>query len=258
MRLPRALSVLLALSPLALPAGSRAMTIIVPTIDLSPLEAHGSDDANPCLAAASATEHGKALPQDLLGAIGRVESGRWDPVAHRVVPWPWTVNAQGAGRMFASAQQAVAYVTSLQARGVRSIDVGCFQVNLLYHPAAFASLDQAFDPGANAAYAADFLGRLHSRSGSWEQAVGDYHSQSPSLGEPYRRRVLLSLAGWELQAAPMSTSEPRPRRRELARHDRFTILSLASTRAIVVLGPGSTQPTAYLMPQSHMPRVFRP
>ena len=140
MRLPRALSALLALSPLALPAGSRAMTIIVPTIDLSPPEAHGSDDANPCLAAASATEHGKALPQDLLGAIGRVESGRWDPVVHSVVPWPWTVNAQGAGRMFASAQQAVAYVTSLQARGVRSIDVGCFQVNLLYHPAGVRSL----------------------------------------------------------------------------------------------------------------------
>ena len=43
-------------------------------------------------------------------------------------------------------QQAVAAVQALQARGVRSIDVGCLQVNLMYHPIAFASLDDAFDP----------------------------------------------------------------------------------------------------------------
>ena len=257
MRLLSALPILLALSPLALPARAQAMTIIVPTVDLPSAETHGSDDANSCLAAASATERGKALPQALLGAIGRVESGRWDPVAHGVAPWPWTVNAQGAGRMFASAQQAIAYVMSLQAHGVRSIDVGCFQVNLLYHPAAFLSLDQAFDPGANAAYAADFLSRLHSRSGSWEQAVGDYHSQSPSRGEPYRRRVLLSLEGRYSPAASMSDYEPRQSRLEPKTHDAVTILSSASTRAVAVLGPESPQPIQ-LMPRSHMPRIFRP
>ena len=249
-------AILLALL-LALPARTRAMTIIVPTVDLMPLEAPALDAAGACLAAASATEHDNALPPDLLGAIGRIESGRWNPAAHSVVPWPWTVNAEGGGHMFASAQQAVAYVASLQARGVRSIDVGCFQVNLLYHPAAFASLDQAFDPGANAAYAADFLGRLYRRSGSWEQAVGDYHSQSPLRGDPYRRRVLLSLAGQDgLPPAAASPSELRQSHRPAPR-DPYTILASANARAVIVLGPDLDR-SALLLRKSNMPRIFRP
>lgn len=251
--------VLLALLLLGIPVRLRAMTIIVPTADMLPFTVHETGDPTSCLSAASATERDKALPPNLLGAIGRVESGRWNPVAQGVVPWPWTVNAEGAGHMFASAQQAVAYVTSLHARGVRSIDVGCFQVNLLYHPAAFDSLDQAFDPGANAAYAADFLGRLYRRSGSWQQAVGDYHSQLPLEGELYRRRVLLSLTGQDgaQAASSMPASNPWQSRLQAAPRDPVTILVSASARAITVTGPESPQP-ANLMPKSHMPRIFRP
>ena len=46
-------------------------------------------------------------------------------------------------------------MNSYRAQGARSIDVGCMQVNLLHHADAFASLEQAFDPVANARYAAD-------------------------------------------------------------------------------------------------------
>ena len=35
-------------------------------------------------------------------------------------------------------------------RGVRQVDVGCMQINLQSHPHAFASLEDAFDPGSNA------------------------------------------------------------------------------------------------------------
>ncbi len=250
-------SVLLALWLLGLAVCAQAMTIIVPTVELSPPGAHGPGEVSACLAAAAASERDKALPPDLLGAIGRVESGRWDPAARGVVPWPWTVNADGAGRTFASAEQAVAYVTSLQARGVRSIDVGCFQVNLLYHPNAFASLDEAFDPGANAGYAADFLGRLHRRSGSWEQAVGDYHSQSPLQGEPYRRRVLLSLAGQDGPSAAILSRPDLRRRVAFAPQDQVTILASASVRAIGVLGPDTPMPSR-VMQRGHMPRLFYP
>ena len=74
--------------------------------------------------------------------------------------------------------------------GFRSIDVGCLQVNLMYHPAAFSSLEQAFDPVANARYAARFLDALYDRSQDWIKAVADYHSQTPALGAAYRNRVL--------------------------------------------------------------------
>ena len=60
-------------------------------------------------------------------------------------------------------RQAIAAVKALQARGVRSIDVGCMQINLSYHPHAFRDLDQAFDPHANAAYAERFLTQLYRR-----------------------------------------------------------------------------------------------
>jgi hypothetical protein len=85
-------------------------------------------------------------------------------------------------------------VQALQARGVRSIDVGCLQVNLLYHPDAFATLDDAFDPGHNANYAVRFLNALYAGSHDWKQAIGDYHSETPQLGEAYR---VLVLARWE-------------------------------------------------------------
>ena len=40
-------------------------------------------------------------------------------------------NHAGEGRYFASAQEAIAWVATQQALGNRSIDVGCFQVNLI-------------------------------------------------------------------------------------------------------------------------------
>jgi hypothetical protein len=109
--------------------------------------------------------------------------------------WPWTINANGAGRLFESRPEALAETRALQRRGVTSIDVGCFQINLLQHSGAFASLEEAFDPTANAAYAARFLLSLRARTGSWENAIAAYHSATPRLGSAYRDNVLASLTG---------------------------------------------------------------
>jgi hypothetical protein len=87
----------------------------------------------------------------------------------------------------------------LQAQGVRSIDVGCMQINLLHHPDAFASLDEAFDPAANAAYAVRFLKALYNQSRDWPTAVATYHSNTPDIAADYQRRVL---AVWQGGAAP--------------------------------------------------------
>ena len=64
------------------------------------------------------------------------------------------------------------------------------QVNLRYHPNAFASLEDAFDPLTNVGYAANFLSRLRDRIGDWPKAIGSYHSQSPALNRPYFARVI--------------------------------------------------------------------
>ena len=142
-----------------------------------------------CRAAIVAAERAGALPPQLLAAIGRVESGRRDPVSGVMTPWPWTINAEGEGSFYDTKAQAIAATRALQARGVRSIDVGCMQVNLMHHPNAFASLDQAFDPTANAAYAARFLTELHAQTNDWSRAAALYHSATPDLAAAYQAKV---------------------------------------------------------------------
>jgi Transglycosylase SLT domain len=158
-----------------------------------------------CDSAITTAEYSSRLPPHLLQAIAQVESGRPDSSSGRLQPWPWTINAEGEGAFFASKAQAIAAVRTLQARGVRSIDVGCMQVNLMFHPAAFASLENAFDPHANALYAAHFLNALHGSSRDWSGAIGAYHSQTQALGADYRQRVLAlwqdPSANWHLGLA---------------------------------------------------------
>ena len=148
-----------------------------------------------CGDAIQAAQERHAVPAGLLYAIGQVESGRPDPVTHRLVPWPWTVQAQNQSYYFASKAEAVAWVQAAQARNILSIDVGCMQVNLMYHPAAFQNLDEAFDPGANADYAARFLVSLHAGTGDWQKAAGLYHSESLALAIPYAQKVEEALTG---------------------------------------------------------------
>ena len=147
------------------------------------------------------------LPNGLLRAIGRVESGRRDTATGSFVPWPWTINANGQGRFFADAAAAAQAVRDLRAGGTTSIDVGCFQVNLYHHPQAFQSLEEAFNPATNAAYAAAYLVGLKQKFGAWDPAVAAYHSADPERGEPYRQRVF---AAWNQRAAPApAPAEPQ-------------------------------------------------
>ncbi len=147
------------------------------------------DDWRLCRAQSADIARDSALPRHLLEAIGAVESGRWHPGEKAVAAWPWTVTAEGEGKFLPSRAAAIAHVEALRARGVRNIDVGCMQINLRYHPEAFASLEQAFDPALNLRYAASFLGELRARYGSWTAAIGRYHSSTPRLSGPYRVKV---------------------------------------------------------------------
>ena len=118
------------------------------------------------------------------------ETGRWDAVDRVNLAWPWTVTAEGKGRYFDTKAAAVAEVRALKARRIRNIDVGCMQINLFYHPDAFADLEAALDPASNVAYAASYLKNLRLSQGSWTRAAGAYHSQNPTLGSAYRARVM--------------------------------------------------------------------
>lgn len=203
-----------------------------------------------CRAAIQAAERAAGIPTHLLTAIARMESGRRDPETGAFHPWPWTINAEGRGQFFADKAAAVAGVQALQAGGMRSIDIGCMQVNLRHHPDAFPSLEAAFDPLTNATYAARFLTELHARFGDWNRAVAAYHSQTPERGEPYRERVMAAWAreqGQPHAALPTPTAntataaaQPRPALPAGARNAGAAMLSNGAERAAVVAAPAGT------------------
>ncbi|MBA4209172.1 MAG: hypothetical protein C0454_06555 [Parvibaculum sp.] len=149
-----------------------------------------SDPSSLCETAAIHYERENALPRALLAAVAMAESGRYSPKTGKSRAWPWTINAEGKAYYFNSKREAVAKTQQLLDSGMRSIDVGCMQVNLRYHPHAFASLDEAFDPMVNMAYGAEFLMDLRERTGSWQQAVANYHSQTAWRGGRYFARVI--------------------------------------------------------------------
>lgn len=154
------------------------------------------DDSTICRETIGHAERLKGIPGHLMQSVAIAESGRYDQQHKAVLAWPWTINAEGEGKYFPTKQAAVAEVKRLQAAGVKSIDVGCMQINLVHHAKAFASLEQAFDPGHNVAYGAEFLRERYEATRSWNTAVAHYHSQTPERGEPYRDRVL---AIWQKQ-----------------------------------------------------------
>lgn len=143
-----------------------------------------SGDWTVCREAAAEMERLAGTPKQLISAVTLTETGRRAPGGKTMAPWPWTINAGGQGFVFATREEALRAARRLLARGHRSIDVGCMQVNLKYHPRAFTSLEEAFDPVANVAYATQFLSHLKARHGSWDAAVQHYHSYT----EEYRQR----------------------------------------------------------------------
>ncbi|MEP4379169.1 MAG: transglycosylase SLT domain-containing protein [Alphaproteobacteria bacterium] len=156
-------------------------------IAVHPVNAMESKDI--CASAIDHAEREREIPSDLLTAIAQTESGRWDADREAVIAWPWTVTNGPDGRFFPTKAKAIAHVRALQARGIRNIDVGCMQINLRHHPDAFADLQQAFDPAANAAYAARFLSGLFESHRSWGEAIRRYHSKNTKFNRPYHQKV---------------------------------------------------------------------
>ena len=202
-----------------------------------------------CGLAGHAAEQAAALPTNMLVSIGMVESGHPDPLTGRYAPWPWTVNADGQGQYFPTRQAAEAFVRFAQSSGAHDIDVGCFQISLESHPDAFATLDDAFDPSRNAAYAAGFLSRLKGQTGSWGTAIADYHSAMPELGLPYQRRVL---AEWKTMGdIPFSIGDAVAQAAYIA-PDPVVIMESAAARHVHVYGMDASAPVNV----PGMPRVI--
>lgn len=134
-------------------------------------------------------EHKYHMPSNMLRAISVTESGKWSKFSNKSVAWPWTINVNGKGYHFKSRTKAIAKVKEYMKKGKTSIDVGCMQINLKYHPDAFANLNQAFEPRYNIAYAAKFLNGKYKRNNSWETSIRHYHNIHKVHSDKYITRV---------------------------------------------------------------------
>ncbi|KAA9009950.1 transglycosylase SLT domain-containing protein [Histidinibacterium aquaticum] len=148
-----------------------------------PQQAAPAGDAALCLREILAAQERYGIPDNMLLAIGLQEAGTGH--TGQLTVWPWAVNAAGEGRLFESRSHALDWVALKRREGVDSIDLGCMQINMRWHPDAFDSVAEGFDPAVNVDYAARFLVRLHRQTGDWLTAAGSYHSFTPEKREIY-------------------------------------------------------------------------
>lgn len=152
-------------------------------------------DAGVCIAAIRQAEAAYGIPTDLLLAIGLQEAGM--SYNGSMTIWPWSLNVEGRGVRFDTRAEAEAFLAGELAQGRQSIDVGCLQINLRWHPDAFPTPAAGFDPARNADYAARFLSGLYLETGDWLEAAGHYHSATPELKAIYLSGIERHLARLE-------------------------------------------------------------
>jgi soluble lytic murein transglycosylase-like protein len=110
------------------------------------------------------------VPLGMLYSVGLTETGRRGSLQ------PYAMNIEGRAVFASSAAEAVQQFEAASRSGARLIDLGCMQINHLYHRENFASLGEMLNPRTNVEYAARFLRELKSRHDTWTMAVARYHA----------------------------------------------------------------------------------
>lgn len=132
-----------------------------------------------CAAIIRKIEKEIGIPKDLLYAVAYVESRLR----------PYAVHAKGKSHYFDNIDDAVNCVKKMKKCGLKNIDVGCMQINLLAHGKKFNSIETALDPETNILYAAKLIKAFKKRFGSWEKAIKYYHTANPMYHDDYHARV---------------------------------------------------------------------
>jgi Transglycosylase SLT domain len=145
-----------------------------------------------CEQAAADVAQATGIPADILHALTLTETGR--EIDGRLRPWPWAINHAGTGHWFDTQDQMLDFAQALLAQGLHNFDLGCFQLNYRWHGNNFASLSRMTDPAENARYAAGYLQSKHQQTGSWDRAIGAYHSATQEFAQRYLARFITILS----------------------------------------------------------------
>lgn len=163
-----------------MPAWVKSLTLLTYSAFGTPPAMAGPADL--CFQSGTKAAAAHGVPPAVMTAITLTETGRGTPSR----PWPWTINLAGEGHWFDTRAEAIAFARNATAAGRRNFDVGCFQLNYRWHGAAFASIEQMFDPQANADYAARFIADIYPETRDWSVAAGTYHSRTAVHATRYR------------------------------------------------------------------------
>ncbi|MFZ1470059.1 MAG: lytic transglycosylase domain-containing protein [Paracoccaceae bacterium] len=194
-----------------------------------------------CFQAAKEASRQTGVPLKVLIALTLTETGR--KLDGHLQPWPWALNEAGDSHWLPDRQTALVYLTDAVATGTTNIDVGCFQLNYRWHGAAFSSLEQMFDPLANALYAASLVRRLAGESDDWVAAAGAYHSGTPDVADRYLAKFEPIYAALQDKSSPVQTpktvtrSNAFPLLQSSGKRSAGSLVALSTARHPLIGGP---------------------
>ena len=145
------------------------------------------------------------VPPMVLYGVALQESAKlFGPFA---LPWPWTLNVQGAPMRYPTYGAAVAGMRGFIAGGICNVDAGLMQVNWGYHRDKLVEPARALDPYPNIAVGAHILRTHFAETRDWYTAVGRYHAPgNAERAAHYAALVYRRIAQVPALAAPMGTS----------------------------------------------------
>ncbi|MGF9761991.1 lytic transglycosylase domain-containing protein [Microvirga sp. 0TCS3.31] len=127
------------------------------------------------------------VPLGMLYSVGLTETG------NRGSLQPYAMNVEGKAVFSSSTVEAIQKFEQASRSGARLIDMGCMQINHLYHREKFPSLESMLNPRMNVEYAARFLKELKGRHETWTMAVARYHA-GPNNDPAQKRYVCRVIA----------------------------------------------------------------
>lgn len=128
------------------------------------------------------------VPAGLMSAMSRALLAKTD--RPQMMPnSPWTISLGSNVVAYDSAAEMEAQLENLIMEGEEDLNLGCMQLNLIWHGDHFYSLQDMINPEHSAEYAASVLSDLHNEYGSWQRAIRIFHGDTNET-ERYVKSVL--------------------------------------------------------------------
>ncbi|MBB6254257.1 transglycosylase SLT domain-containing protein [Nitrospirillum iridis] len=140
-----------------------------------------------CLDHILQAEKEAGVPSGLLLAVALVESGQ------SISSEAYAVNVKGTVHFASTPNAAAKYLRDPKGNLRQDATVGCMQLSLSDHKAAFRPVEKIVDPKENVQYAARMLARLRATAGSWAAAVARYNGGSGKTAHAYACKVRSNL-----------------------------------------------------------------